>query len=152
MNVFLCQQELERKCGPSRGNGAKTSVCQTGQSQSRELFLYCNLLSTWFTKYLRDHCILICDSSLLETATGVTNYGKSQTAIYQKKFFRFRYPIKSEQVKLHDCRKKYIYMRCYKKLNSKQRNSLETCLLKKMMAFRVMRNKSTPVCSRCRSY
>ena len=32
-------------------------------------------------------------------------------------------------------------MRCYKKLNSKQRNSLETCLLKKTMVFLVMRNK-----------
>ena len=47
---------------------------------------------------------------------------------------------------MHDCRKKYIYMRCYKKLNSKQRNSLETCLLKKTMAFLVMRNKSTQTC------
>ena len=37
-------------------------------------------------------------------------------------------------------------MRCYKKLNSKQRNSLETCLLKKTMAFLVMRNKSTQTC------
>ena len=34
-------------------------------------------------------------------------------------------------------------MRCYKKLNSKQRNSLETCLLKKTMA---LRNKSTQTC------
>ena len=37
-------------------------------------------------------------------------------------------------------------MRCYKKLNSKQRNGLETCLLKKTMAFHVMRNKSTQTC------
>ena len=37
-------------------------------------------------------------------------------------------------------------MRCYKKLNSTQRNSLETCLLKKTMAFLVMRNKRTQTC------
>ena len=37
-------------------------------------------------------------------------------------------------------------MGCYKKLNSKQRNSLETRLLQKTMAFLVMRNKSTQTC------
>ena len=34
-------------------------------------------------------------------------------------------------------------MRCYKKLNSKQRNGLETYLQEKTTAFLVMRNKST---------
>ena len=47
---------------------------------------------------------------------------------------------------MYDCRKKYIYKRCYKKLNSKQRNSSETYLQKKTMAFLVMRNKSTQTC------
>ena len=37
-------------------------------------------------------------------------------------------------------------MRCYKKLNSKQRNGLETYLQEKTTAFLVMRNKSTQTC------